>query len=271
MTFLLINAIETPAAIESSGTFITGPDSTEKEVAFSQTSTAKRRRIMKIQTMITSIAALLFPLIAYGYQLLNPDLKTTWHSGTVPFYVNLGGFDNAANVALADWSQYTGTTHLLGVDVTSGSVWGNGRNDIVWSATIGQGMPSNVLAWTLPNYDWTTGQFIETDIWVNSNFQWGEFNGSGFGYDIERILLHEIGHAIGLGHSDFGTIMNPYYQYGTWELTSDDIAGARFLYGDKGTSSVPETGSSLALLAIALIPMRLIKRMVRAQERRVRR
>lgn len=183
---------------------------------------------------------------AGAYQLLNPELKVRWDSGNVRYYINLGPFDDAVNVALHDWSQYTGATHLLGVDVTSGSAWRNGRNDIVWSNTVGENLPWNTLAWCLPNYDWTTGRYIETDIVFNSNFFWSEGNDGG--YNILAVALHEIGHSIGLGHA--GGVMNPYYT-GNTELDADAIAGARFLYGDK-TESVPESGSTLALLACGL-------------------
>ncbi|KAL4567281.1 hypothetical protein LXL04_022861 [Taraxacum kok-saghyz] len=52
-------------------------------------------------------------------------------------------------------------------------------------------------------------------------------------YDVETLALHEIGHLLGLGHSQFqNAIMWPTFRSGvTKGLNSDDIRGLRALYG----------------------------------------
>lgn len=61
--------------------------------------------------------------------------------------------------------------------------------------------------------------------------------------DVLEVLVHELGHALGLGHEEFATaIMNPFYAgrydgLGTSFLFPDDIAGIRGLYGS-GVGSV---------------------------------
>jgi hypothetical protein len=53
----------------------------------------------------------------------------------------------------------------------------------------------------------------------------------GAAIDLYTVVLHEAGHALGLGHSDQpGAVMYPYYRF-AYGLTSDDIAGIQDLYG----------------------------------------
>ncbi|MBK9166678.1 MAG: matrixin family metalloprotease [Bryobacterales bacterium] len=62
----------------------------------------------------------------------------------------------------------------------------------------------------------------------------------GWGIDVFSVVLHELGHALGMGHSDRpGSIMYPYYRLAAG-LGQDDIAGIRDLYGEPGEGPEPE-------------------------------
>jgi hypothetical protein len=59
--------------------------------------------------------------------------------------------------------------------------------------------------------------------------------------DVYTVALHELGHSLGLGHTDNPSdVMYPYYRFGT-PLSADDIAGVQSLYG--AASSLISGGS----------------------------
>ncbi len=70
-----------------------------------------------------------------------------------------------------------------------------------------------------------------SEIFFNEEFSWSTDPLAG-GFDIETVALHEIGHAVGLGHED-GTpsVMATYYNGVQRDLFADDIAGIQAIYG----------------------------------------
>jgi Matrixin len=88
------------------------------------------------------------------------------------------------------------------------------------------------------------------DVFFYDDWLWEVGNGLGFdAFDLERIAIHEIGHSLGLGHSDTANaVMWPFV--GSEEINvglhPDDITGIQSLYA---TAAVPETSSSLLLIS----------------------
>lgn len=108
----------------------------------------------------------------------------------------------------------------------------------------------------------TTGAIIESDIFLNSTFNWSvASSGSAGRFDVESISVHEVGHLLGLGHSALGeteltstdrrrilgkrAVMFPIaYPEGNIEdrtIEADDRAGIIDIYG--GSSSNRAVGS----------------------------
>ena len=100
----------------------------------------------------------------------------------------------------------------------------------------------NVIGWTALSGDkagfsgytkwwYSSGNMIDADIALNTAKTWTQNNKN----DLEALITHELGHALGLNHSDVNaSIMfaNPYHTYSYQRtLRGDDARGCAALYG----------------------------------------
>jgi hypothetical protein len=79
---------------------------------------------------------------------------------------------------------------------------------------------------------WFSTTRDEADMGINTRFKWSTSDPTPTGrYDLESVLLHENGHAAGLGHSsDANAVMYTYYGGLRRDLHQDDIDGISSLY-----------------------------------------
>lgn len=144
--------------------------------------------------------------------------------------------------AAAQWNQVgigPAQDHAFFVTQAAGSSGSCGRNqlnEVTWSGTnCGLAFGSSTLAVTT---SWSlSGKVIEVDMLFNNTKSWSAYSGplrynaNGTSVnDINRVALHELGHAAGLDHPDeagqsVAAIMNSHTT-DTDTLRADDIAGA---------------------------------------------
>jgi hypothetical protein len=193
-----------------------------------------------------------------GYVLEN----RSWPNGTVvTMEMELGALNQtlqdgssswnaAAAPAIDAWNAEMGRIQLAKVMDSSKPVSsGDGVNSTSFATTVfGDDFGSGVLAVTY--YTFQGGTFKEADVLFNTAQTFDsyrgdlQFNNQGKCIcDIQRVFLHELGHALGLNHPDSAgqhcdAVMNSMVS-DLSQLSADDKAGIQFLYGSPGPTPTP--------------------------------
>lgn len=206
----------------------------------------RRRRALGIAAIIALVA--LSSQTAGGFATLG----TVWNPGTITMHLQLSGgsglsdgsasYNAAVTSAMSLWNQ-----SLSRVQFAAGSRTSRGDGDLVnqvffGAEFYGERFDEDTLAITT---EWYSGnQRLEADIVFNTAFRWDSYRGNvrSAAWDIRRVALHELGHALGLDHPDengqrVAALMNSILDDRD-VLTADDIAGAQSLYGSGVTSNI---------------------------------
>jgi hypothetical protein len=196
--------------------------------------------------------------LAKAYTLEGPS----WPSGsTVTFQLALGSagktlsdgntsWDAAAAPSPDDWNNNIQRLRFqTNLNASAPVSSGDNVNTITFSTTVfGQSFGSSTLAVTYYRYSGST--LSEADILFNKAQSFDSYRGAlRFGAngwaiaDIRRVLIHEMGHALGLGHPDqagqsVDAIMNSVISDRSG-VSADDVKGAQSLYGAPTAGSTP--------------------------------
>lgn len=172
------------------------------------------------------------------------------------------GFESQIQAAFSAWSNVANLTFLQVVDngVPADAVGANA--DIRISGRYIDGA-SGILAWAYfppPN-----GGSIAGDMFFDKDEQW-DLSFAGSGISIFQVFAHELGHSLGLDHTNVAnSLMNPFYTEDFSGPQADDIAGVQYLYGAPVRSAVPEP-DSLALMGLALVALVVRRRSLQRQD-----
>jgi len=174
-----------------------------------------------------------------------------WRTGTITMSLQMpsGGaladgsanFNAAISAAMGAWNESLSRVRFAAVNAPAGRGGDGDLSNQVFSDStyygtqFGSGTLAITTRWTLVD---NPGRRVEADIVFNSAIPFDSYRGavrSNGVWDIRRVALHELGHALGLDHPDavgqrVDALMNS--TIGNLEvLTADDIAGAQSLYG----------------------------------------
>jgi len=175
-----------------------------------------------------------------AYTLLSPTRR--WKTTPVTVQVN-----NTGNSTITDSDR--GVTAVIGAikawgiissSSTSASAVRGQTPAIIMLHDNGHVCTGSCLAATLTGYYHTEGSATyidDADIYTNQRYDYTssrEGDGCSGEYDIDGIMTHEVGHVIGLGHSNVaGATMYPSVgacDFSPRTLSTDDTAGKNALY-----------------------------------------
>jgi hypothetical protein len=150
--------------------------------------------------------------LKFGFRVGSTTVDVKWPAAPVRYFVNdrnipgVTASDLRAAVAraAATWQGVPGTTLRFEEQgmTTATPVGLDGRNTLGF---LDRPDLDRVLGATSLLIDSSSGTLVEADVFFNTRFTWSVSpQGEDGRVDVESVVLHELGHVVGLGHSAIG-------------------------------------------------------------------
>lgn len=224
----------------------------------SQFSSCKKSKVISTLLMLSFSLGATFNAYAYDYYTTEKGIPTRWQESVIPYYINTDSFSDfntedmitAVKDSATTWSnlnmgysfKYMGTTssktHTSDDNlniiyfINDETEWENLTN---WSDT-GIDDPSLVQAQTFVWSYSETGEIAGFDMAVNDVQYLFTNSQEDISIDFKNMMTHELGHSLGLAHSDASEATmystSPVGETKKRDLDNDDISGINFLYKD---------------------------------------
>ena len=151
----------------------------------------------------------------------------------------------AISTGAEEWDSHTGTELFNGYTIVHDATWDgdpgdrpDGRNELLFDNYPEPGVIGITVTWGYFSGPPKNREIIEFDVLLDTDFNWGNADSDPSVMDLQNIVVHEIGHGLGLNDLyEDSCAEETMYGYSTEgetknrSLEAGDITGIQKLYG----------------------------------------